>query len=379
MPPSAVVCHLRREVARRVDLLATGTDPHVDGEKDKISNRSHSRRNDFVSSGDGDHQAVDHHTDDHVPPLLVNRPEISESLSGRIAPHRDAPTNRVSADYFGVGPTRQVLGRSIQADRQFPSMKGVGPAPSFGDLYITANKLPEKRPEASSRTIGGETAPSCLKRVARKFPPIRLDKGGVPSSNPTGGPRARAVQFLLRADGGESFPSSAGMVIGPPAQIEMAKLQAVDQDSIKHFWTCVVCGKTNEEGEASCKICGKRQRGPCVAQAHLAVRAQEQDPGVVRGGAKTVKLQQQRPENIQESVRLVSGDDNVRSVTQTGILLRGESGRTDSVRDTTRKFGGPYDASSFAKMRRETEPAVRARLGLTGEIKSLLSVIRRKS
>ena len=153
----------------------------------------------------------------------------------------------------------------------------------------------------------------------------------------------------------------------------------MDQDSIKHFWTCVVCGKTNEEGEASCKICGKRQRGPCVAQAHLAVRAQEQDPGVVRGGAKTVKLQQQRPENIQESVRLVSGDDNVRSVTQTGILLRGESGRTDSVRDTTRKFGGPYDASSFAKMRRETEPAVRARLGLTGEIKSLLSVIRRKS
>lgn len=373
MPSSAVVCHLRREVVRRIDLLASGTDPHHadDGEETKvIASGPQSGRNDFVLGGDGNPQAVGHRTDDSVAPLLVNRPEISESLSGRVAPYRGPPANRASVDFVTVDPTQKTVGRSILAGRQFPGLKGVGPAPSFGDLCTTATKLPRGGPEARVRS-GGEAPSSCLKRVARQFPPVRLDKGCVSSSNPTGGPRARAVRFLLRADGGEGLPPPAGGGIGPPAQVGIAEIEVADPGNVERLWTCVVCGKNNEEGGASCAICGKRQHGRCVAQAHLGGRAEEKDPGVFRGAPKTLHLQQQRPDNRQESVHLVP------SGRQTGLRLGGALGRTGSVKETSWKSGGNYDASSFAKMRRETEPAVRARLGLTGEIKSLLSVIRR--
>ena len=379
MPSSAVVCHLRREVVRRIDLLATGAGPHVEGEQNKVitTRKSHRGRNNFASSGDGDHQAVGRRADDNVPPLLVSSPDASESLHGRVTPSRGPPTIRESVDAVSVDPTRQSSGNSIQAGRQFPGLKGVGPAPSCGGLYTTATKLPGGEPEAGGR-IGGDLPSSCLKRVARLFPPVRLDKGGVSSPEPTGGPRARAVRCLLRADGGESLPPSAGEGIRPPGKIEIAELEAAGHGNIERFWTCTVCRETNGEGRASCTVCGKRQHGRCVAQAHLDVIAEKRDPGVVKGQPKSVNLRQQRPENRQESVRFVrSSGITSRPGRQTGVTSGGVSGRIGSVRDTTRKIGEPYDASSFAKMRRETEPAVRARLGLTGEIKSLLSAIRR--
>lgn len=379
MPSSAVVCHLRREVARRTDLLTTGAGPHVDGEENRVvtTSSSHRGRNTLVSSGDGDHQAVGHRTNDNVSPLLVSRLEISESLPDRVTPSRGPPTIRESVDDVSVDPTPQSLGRSTQAGRQFPGLKGVGPAPSSGDLYTTTTKLHGGEPEASGR-IGGEVSSSCLKRVARLFPPVRLDKGGVSSPDPTGGPRAKAVRFLLQADGGESQSPSAGVSIGPSARVGIEELEAADHGTIERFWSCAVCGKTNGEGRASCTICGKRQHGRCVAQAQLGEKAEKRDPGVVREEPKTVNLQRQRPGNRQGSVRPVrSSGDTSRSGRQTGTLLGGVSERLGSMRDTTRKISEPYDASSFAKMRRETEPAVRARLGLTGEIKSLLSAIRR--
>lgn len=396
MPSSAVVCHLRREIVRRIDLLASGAvDPRVDGEAHKLITRGsqsghNNLHNNLVVSGDRDHQGVDHRIDGSVPPLLANGLETPAFLSDRVAPYRGPSANRVSVDNVDVDPTRHVLGRSVKSGRKTPGMKGAGPAgnnssgksskipaPSSGDLYPTAITLPVSGLEARER-IKGEVPSSCLKRVARHFPPVRLDKGSVFSSNLTGGPRGRAVRFLLGADDNESPPSSAGMAIRSPAQVETAQVKADTRGNVERLWICVVCGKPNVEGgRSSCKICGRRQRGRCIAKAGLGVREEGQYPVVIKGKPNSVKLQQSRPENRPEGVRLaVSGGHNVRSDRQTGACLGGASG-IGGVRDTGRKFGRPYDASLFAKMRRETEPALRARLGLTGEIKSLLSAIRR--
>ena len=388
MPSSAVVSQLRREIVRRTDLLVSGTDPQVDDDVEELTTlRSCIGHNKLDVKVDEDQQAMNHRTDGRVHPLPVNGRKDPAVLAHRVTRYRGPTANQaVSVDCVDGGPIRQTE-ISIQAGRKLPCMRGVSPdgsssssnelsrvpAPSFGELYATPKRLAVGGLGAGG-SITGE-APSRLKRVAQQIPSVRTGKGGVSSSTSAVRPRARAVHFLLGVDDGESRPRSAGVVVnGSPARSNLAKLEAVNQASVESLWTCVVCGKTNEKGGVSCTICGKRQqRHGCVAKVLLGASAEAQDPAAIGREPTIVKP---RREHRQESVHLESRGDSVRSDSKTGTYLGGGSG-IGGVRDSARSFCGPDDASSFAKMRKEAEPAVRARLSLTGEIKSLLWAIRR--
>jgi len=137
------------------------------------------------------------------------------------------------------------------------------------------------------------------------------------------------------------------------------------------FWTCVVCCQRNDIAGAreSCTTCGRRRRWRSSARGNTRVIS----------SLTQFKAPSDRPQEKEGA-----GSNKNASHSFTGYRATSDGSRkpvNDACsaikRVTEQSTRGPYDLSSFAKMQEVTQPVVKARLGLTREIQSLLSAIRR--
>lgn len=165
-------------------------------------------------------------------------------------------------------------------------------------------------------------------------------------------PRAKTVRFLLGENRvGEKMQTRLNPH-GP-----FSKQAAVD-DKHKICWTCAGCGKKNGEGSVLCSVCGRRENithndnshsNNLMSKGHTRFRPVDNSraPQVLRTVCER-SVSRGRPASPRRLERIeMKGDD-----------------------------AAGYDLSSFARMKQTTEKAVTARLSLTEEIKSLLSLVR---
>lgn len=180
-------------------------------------------------------------------------------------------------------------------------------------------------------------------------------------------PRARVVRFLLKGDSGdEPSPMVRGKAkreVDVPTGKSRRKNKntGVTDSKLGRYWVCGVCGKRNEAGREACIICGRREDDNC--------KISKMDNSSVASSRK----------NDAEMIRQDRQDADLRGCIRGSGWKRGVSGGTleqATSKDATRCSHGGYCFSRFSKMRQATEPAVKERLNLTGEINSLLSTIR---
>lgn len=157
------------------------------------------------------------------------------------------------------------------------------------------------------------------------------------------------------------------------------------------YWNCAVCNKRNSEDRVECVVCGRRPR-PCTLKMTDGETAGTRPMCVDaacgnrerRAGTNEVDSDGQEVNTVITASSCSThvagagrcGEPGAR-VTTTGSRrnpMQSMGRRRNGVRDA--REGEGYDFSGFAKMRQTTDPIVKARLGLTGEIKSLLSAIR---
>lgn len=160
------------------------------------------------------------------------------------------------------------------------------------------------------------------------------------------------------------------------------------------YWNCAVCNKRNGEDRVECVVCRRCPR-PCSLKMTDGEAAGSRPLGVdavcgnIEWGAGDEEVdgdgQEINAVNTTSScsTHAVVGAGRCREpterVTTTGSR-RNPTERVGRWRNGVRdaREGEGYDFSGFARMRQATDPIVKARLGLTGEIKSLLLAIRGK-
>lgn len=186
--------------------------------------------------------------------------------------------------------------------------------------------------------------------------------------------RARTVRFLLEGhtnEGDKSRSPVSGRLQSPPVAMSQGSYPAQDglHGGVESMtWVCGLCEKRNDHGGVDCVVCGRRHR-PRGSYVGATQQAKRKDPGLVG-------IFSQRS-HAESDTREVEGPA---SRTDKGSLPHLRSvGEVSKDRDNNcPSEGGRYELASFTKMQKATEPTVKARLGLAGEIKALLSAIRRR-
>lgn len=215
--------------------------------------------------------------------------------------------------------------------------------------------------------------------------------------------RSRGVRFLLDEtsndknkrlstnDGGKKLRADTTMTAIQKGRSRVVNLEGESdaQPDKVQSWTCTMCGKRNEEKQGMCKkcaICGSERCSPNAYGAHFNARGDKThlpdadarcvgQRETVGDRCKATELGQQ----IHDETTINNGTgvvERAKSRAQAGALLP-RSERQLRGKDAIKREMGSSDFVSFSKMRQRTEGAVKARLGLTGEIKSLLTAIRR--
>lgn len=176
--------------------------------------------------------------------------------------------------------------------------------------------------------------------------------------------RAKAVRFLLKDTVDDNPPSILGTT-GLQLQLTLKEKEPGFRGIIKNTdWVCTVCDKRNGEGANTCTTCGRCRGVPRATGGALSSR------GTIISGVTKEKIKELEE---QEDASVRRGRSGA-SAGQAQVLSRGPE--RDVAKDTIRSNRGVYDFACFAKMRQTTQPAAKARLGLTHEIKSLLTAIR---
>lgn len=230
-----------------------------------------------------------------------------------------------------------------------------------------------------------------------------------------GAMRKKGVRFLLLGAGdNENTPAAEACASKTSSRAGKTETQQAEQTkrtselavypNNRQFgavpWTCVVCDKRNAAIRDSCIVCGPRSLHSShaiddrVLANRSARRVVESRVSECRGaegrrdicaGVEQKDCVEQGSRSLDTAEAFASGQQLVpnggQHMTTTskaaGPGSRRESGgRGNRVAADRVAMGGGYDFSAFARMRRTTEPVVKARLGLTSEIKSLLSTIR---
>ncbi len=260
-----------------------------------------------------------------------------------------------------------------------------------------------KQVEGLEASIRPPTKPDDMSLVQRthtmvEFPPVQMQAAGARAASTDRSrrsseskPQARAVRFLLdlrkaeegreRADNDQLCPRERavdGLSQTAQRQAETRGSRAVsprdgetESEELRDggFWTCVVCCQRNDNVRAakSCTTCGRQRQRP---------RSSTRTNNRVVSSSARIEV---------PSDRLLQEKEGARN-NHSSIGYRASSdGSRQTVKDTCsaikkateQSARGPYDLSSFAKMQGVTQPVVKARLGLTREIQSLLSAIRR--
>ena len=218
-------------------------------------------------------------------------------------------------------------------------------------------------------------------------------------------PRARAVRFLLDGKREEKNGESAGndrfrpteRAVDGSSQKTQRQAEAFGSQVVAHqnvevgsdevhdrsFWTCVVCCQRNDDvgGAEDCTTCGRRQLRS-GSQDHDDRAGLLSTPANNRNAGSSTLFEVPSDRLSEEGGS--GGHQNVnKSFTDYRAISAGSRQRVKDACDTTKNTAGqserrgPYDLSSFVKMKEATQPVVKARLGLTREIQSLLSAIRR--
>ena len=246
-------------------------------------------------------------------------------------------------------------------------------------------------------------------RLAVEFPPVmpqRVDDKQTGSSDRSshrpdeGKPRAREVRFLLEEEPEETntnVVAIGGAVDGAPQTAQRKGERDILDAAVNHeaetdtknvedggCWTCVVCRTQNDEvgGAEGCPTCGRRRRrrppprcrgGPSLGN----VPADHPTTGISRKlGVTTDRLHERERGGKMQGAKDPCTDDDAKSNVGSRWKKAADIAATRNTAAQSERRG-PYDVSSFAKMREATQPIVNARLGLTREIQSLLSSIRR--
>lgn len=225
-------------------------------------------------------------------------------------------------------------------------------------------------PEAGHAGHEGRTSrgpPSCF-RTSRPFPPA-------------GGSRKRGVRFLLHgSDQHEGAAKSPAEVISLPTVVAPGEEEAVPEEIVEETaressWVCEACEKRNDYGRTQCAICGRR-----YLQQNTRSAVAGASGGNAALGSAGKRARDARGRVDTEGWTAKGGGGGQRGGREWG-------GPPESAADAPQRRNGgnrershetQYDFSSFARMKQSTEPMVRARLGLKGEIKSLLSAIRKR-
>lgn len=377
------MCHLRGEVVRRVDAIATGNGDRVDSparvRPPSAERMSHSE-GPRVGVGDVRHRERGQHNDE----------SSSYSVDGR-GKKRSNPESKAASQGRSCGGSTEKDG-VVDLDVTSPGAYVVG----------------EVRPKMSSVSTGlvhglasGATGDSGGEALRARFPgdggltrPARglVTGSGEPAGdedllrarhNGVGGvkhslssmqgsegrsvrddiTRAKAVRFLL-TDAVDTNPPSIPGTASRKASKEREHpsfLEAVDITD----WVCMVCDRRNGGGADRCTTCGRCR---CVPRATRGALSSSQ-------GTTTSVAKEKVREFEGQGYVSARGDRSGSSVRQAQVLSSGGSKR-DAMRETMRSNRGAYDFASFARMRQTTQPAAKERLSLTREIKSLLTVIR---
>lgn len=347
-------------MARRIDLLPTVEEEDLlddRGEKANVNDSEFPRRCGLNLLSVDDHQSSDCHDAD-------NKSFATEEEGTNPEIRRSADSLRVTAgpmvyDAAGAIDSPSYGSRvSATSSLRFGSIRNeastVNNSRDNGGAHCLSSVSFDKTPEARD---GNPRENSRLALTTRKSNCLAL----------SGAFRTKTVRFLL---GGNEFGEKPPALMASRNAGTEARLnphgpfsrQAVVDGKHKMCWTCAGCGKRNGEGSVLCSVCGRRGDTSHTDNSHsnnLMSKSQTRFRPVDSG-------------RVPQALRTV----RERSVSR---------GRTASPRGLERveakdSFRGAhaagYGLSSYAKMKQTTEKAVTARLSLTAEIKSLLSLVR---
>lgn len=367
MPSSPLVCRLRREIARRVDSLASGVEEFsadaTDGGAEIGKERAESELDHTRVAEGGELGTIESGTTNST---------RWERIRGRVKPsliQDEIGTNAV--------PRRNITGNA-----------GSKPVEGLQTKVRTPTK-PDDRSLVHRRHAVLELPPVQVQAAGARQG--STDRSPRPSESK---PRARAVRFLLdlreeeegrkSADNGElqlrpRERAVDGLSQTAQRQAETRGSKTVSPQNVKagseelkdrDFWTCVVCCQRNDNVGAakSCNTCGRRRQRRSSAQAN----------NLVVSSSTRIEVPSDR---LHE--KGAGSNQNVNH-SYTGYRVSSDGSRQTEYaacsaikKITEQSARGPYDSASFAKMQEVTQPVVKARLGLSREIQSLLSAIRR--
>lgn len=430
LPSSPIVCRLRREIARRIDSLAKGVE---EGTPPAVASGSGGKgKNRDIREVGGKHVSTAPQFEQgdigskDKPARLFSKGGGGNSLpaDGEHRAYSGSSANSwagrssmlgarsvrqgVAGSHFGSTTLTRRVKRPEEANNT--SLQDELGSQITGSISEPVQGLHEmKRASAKlgcrSSTLETACRASETGRVAAGFPRVPTGGDGKRrgsshrSSHPAEGePRERAVRFLLGEKTEET--KSNGVAIGEAVHgVSQTTQKQGKRDrsnaTVRHeveaetktmedggCWTCVVCQTPNDElgGGEGCTTCGRRRRRQqrCSVGARLATIPTD---NLVTGnsrrlGITTDRLYEQERRGINQHVESPFADHGTR--TNKGASCE-KNADTSAIRTTAAQseHPGPYDISSFAKMRQATQPIVKARLGLTREIQSLISSIRR--
>lgn len=471
MPSSPLVCHLRRELARRVDLLAGGLEGDTSacaadgggtgGKKRTTRGIGKKRVAADLQCGQGGMGSPDRRSNHFKNEALdcrnknrdggdassmrasmrmANREALVKGWAGGSSERRGSSIRRVARVGSVLGKnslTRWIGGAEEGGSANFPqddvgnriiaggrgnsssnssNSSGSGNTGSASDCKPVEEGLETMRRALTKLDERSSTreAVRTRGRAVMEMSPVTVrgdeQRGGDSDTSfrpAEGGPRARAVRFLLEdskkekdghdgdnpqlvsireaVDGGASQTTQTKQVErGRSKATARQEREAETEEDCQAagFWTCVVCRKQNDEvgGLEGCSTCGRRRR----QQQQQRQRSQDNENGerlpTVQADSRIVESTRQLKEKGGERHQNVTKTFRVCSTTSSaGSSVRTDTDARTAARETAvgSEHRGPYDVSSFAKMREATQPIVKARLGLTREIHSLLSAIRK--
>lgn len=261
------------------------------------------------------------------------------------------------------GPDHDISVYACSDESSFDSCQGGGDKDSSVDSLRGRNQLHfgTSRQDLSEGAIPASSGQSEARR----------------SSALSGLTRARTVRFLLEGhtnEGEKSHPPVSRELQSPPVATSQGSHPAQDRlyGGVESMtWVCGLCEKRNDHGGVDCVVCGRRHRlRGSFGGARQAKRKESDLVGEfaershAESDTREVELPPSRTDEEGSLPRL-------RSVSS----VREGSKEKDSNHPSE---GGGYELASFTKMQKATEPTVKARLGLAGEIKALLSAIRRR-
>lgn len=357
---------------------------------------------------------------------LTRRVRGREEQQPKTTVHHDDSGDTTSDDSSSGSIRRSASGTSGHVDdnnstrpHSFDLGNDRSSSPSNTARDIETTRKTTTKNLKQENTTARDAAPATPRkgRVGVLFQPVSAQRGGEggnhacttsPCSAGTG-PRARAVRFLLDDEGEKDerrqgvrgkdpeLLSARELVAGRSRTQKLlaersrsfeatvgGKVEETDDElsDKSQIWTCSVCLQTNHEidGAQGCPNCGRRRerrRPDKIFRAELSMATTD---NVAAGSTRHLQAR-----SYQQGDKERGGGGRYRNALRSpieynaGRMVSHEQDELDKNRQITagREHCGSYDISSFERMKQATQPVVKARLGLTREIQSLLSAIRR--